>query len=38
MIGGLFQNYLKQNNLKGNLNSKNKLDKRIYKMDDKLIQ
>lgn len=38
IIGGLFQNYLKNNNLKGNINLKNKLDNRIYKMDDKLIE
>jgi hypothetical protein len=36
IIGGLFQNYLKQNNLKGNLNAKNKIDNRIYRMDNKL--
>ena len=37
-IGGMFQNYIEQNNLKGNLNSKNKLDKRIYRFDDKLAK
>ena len=35
-IGGMFQNYIQQNNLKGNINLKNKLDRRIYKLDDKL--
>ena len=35
-IGGLFQEYLKNNNLKGNINEKNKVDNRIYKLDDKL--
>jgi hypothetical protein len=35
-IGSLFQNYIEQNNLKGNINTKKKLDKRIYKIDDKL--
>ena len=35
-IGGLFQDYLKKNNLKGNVNEKNKIDKRIYKFDEKL--
>jgi len=35
-IGGLFQDYLKNNNLKGNIGEKNKIDKRIYRLDDKL--
>lgn len=35
-IGGLFQNYIEKNNLKGNLNLKNKMDKRIYKIDSAL--
>ena len=35
-IGRLFQEYIEKNNLKGNINSKNKLDKRIYRLDDKL--
>lgn len=35
-IGKLFQEYIKDNNLKGNINCKNKLDKRIYRVDDKL--
>jgi acetone carboxylase gamma subunit len=35
-VGGLFQEYIQKNNLKGNINVKNKLDKRIYKVDDKL--
>lgn len=35
-IGRLFQEYIEKNNLKGNINSKNKLDKRIYRVDDKL--
>jgi hypothetical protein len=35
-VGGLFQEYLRKNNLKGNINEKNKIDKRIYKIDDKL--
>lgn len=37
-VGGLFQDYLKKNNLKGNMNEKNKIDKRIYKFDDKLTK
>ena len=37
-VGGLFQEYLKKNNLKGNINEKNKMDKRIYKIDDKLAK
>ena len=37
-VGGLFQDYLKKNNLKGNINEKNKIDKRIYKFDDKLAK
>lgn len=37
-VGGLFQEYLKKNNLKGNINEKNKVDKRIYKIDDKLAK
>lgn len=37
-IGGLFQKYLTKNELKGNLNAKNKIDKRIYRFDDKLAQ
>ena len=37
-VGGLFQEYLKKNNLKGNINEKNKMDKRIYKIDDNLAK
>jgi hypothetical protein len=37
-IGGLFQDYLKKNNLKGNIGEKNKIDKRIYKLDNKLAK
>ena len=37
-IGGLFQDYIAKNNLKGNLNAKNKIDNRIYKLDDKLTK
>lgn len=37
-VGGLFQEYLRKNNLKGNINEKNKIDKRIYKIDDKLAK
>lgn len=37
-IGKLFQEYIEKNNLKGNINSKNKLDKRIYRLDDKLTK
>ena len=37
-IGGFFQKYIEKNNLKGNINSKNKLDKRIYKLDDELTK
>lgn len=37
-IGGLFQKYLADNNLKGNIGEKNKIDKRIYKMDNKLAK
>jgi len=37
-VGGLFQEYLKKNNLKGNINEKNKIDKRIYKIDDNLAK
>lgn len=35
-IGGKFQNYIEQHNLKGNINNKNKNDKRIYKFDNNL--
>lgn len=35
-IGKLFQKYLDDNSLKGNLNNNNKIDKRIYRLDDKL--
>ena len=35
-IGGLFQDYLRKNNLKGNIGEKNKIDKRIYKFDNSL--
>lgn len=35
-IGKLFQDYISKNNLKGNLNLKNKIDKRIYKMNGEL--
>ena len=37
-IGGLFQEYIKKNNLKGNSNINNKIDNRIYRMDDKLAK
>jgi len=37
-VGGLFQEYLKKNNLKGHMNEKNKIDKRIYIFDDKLAK
>ena len=37
-VGGLFQEYLKKNNLKGNINEKNKIDKRIYKIDNELAK
>lgn len=37
-VGGLFQDYLKKNNLKGNIGEKNKIDKRIYKLDDNLAK
>ena len=37
-IGKLFQDYIEKNNLKGNIGSKNKIDKRIYKLDDKLAK
>jgi hypothetical protein len=37
-IGKLFQEYIEKNDLKGNINIKNKLDKRIYKLDDKLTK
>ena len=37
-IGGLFQEYLKKNNLKGNIGEKNKIDKRIYKFDYELAK
>ncbi len=37
-VGKLFQDYIQKNNLKGNINIKNKIDKRIYKLDDKLTK
>jgi hypothetical protein len=37
-VGKLFQDYIQKNNLKGNLSLKNKIDKRIYKFDDKLAK
>jgi hypothetical protein len=37
-IGGLFQDYLKKNNLKGNIGEKNKIDNRIYKLDNALAK
>jgi acetone carboxylase gamma subunit len=37
-IGSFFQDYIEKNNLKGNINIKNKIDKRIYKVDDKLAK
>ena len=36
MIGKKLQEYININNLKGNINNKKKIDKRIYRMDDKL--
>jgi hypothetical protein len=37
-IGGLFQDYLKKNNLKGNIGEKNKIDKRIYRLNNELAK
>jgi hypothetical protein len=37
-IGKLFQDYIEKHNLKGNLNSKNKMDKRIYRLDNELTK
>jgi len=37
-IGGLFQEYLQKNNLKGNIGEKNIIDKRIYKFDNALAK
>jgi hypothetical protein len=37
-IGKLFQDYIQKNDLKGNIGIKNKIDKRIYRLDDNLTK